>query len=248
MQTATDHSQVVELIFDCHSGISGDRLLAAFCGVGADPRKLYLLARRLGLRGVTITYEAFDDGSGAFKPTVRIDRAPGELRLSSDRLYARVEHSGLSRRGVIIGRAILSRLLEEQAAAIGLPVDQVELSGDDAVEALLTIVGGIALWADLGTPRITVAGEVAIGGAAAPAVERLLDGVPTLNISDELQLTTAAAAAFLGYFFDGPPSSDGLVIRQALVPMGSGDGIFRGRLIALLCQQAPTTPDEIELS
>lgn len=237
----------MELILDCHSGISGDRLLAAFCGVGADPRKLHLLARRLGLRGVTLSYETVDDGSGAARPTVRIERAPGTLRLSTDRLYARVEHSGLSRRGVVIARAILSRLLEEEAAAIGLPFDQVELSGDDAVEALLTIVGGIALWADLGTPQLTVAGEVAIGGAAAPAVERLLDGVPTLHLSDDLQLTTAAAAAFLGYFFDGPPSPDSLVVRQAVVPMGAGNGVFRGRLVALLVEQTPTTPDEIAL-
>lgn len=224
----------MELVLDCHSGISGDRFLAALIGLGADARRLHALPSRLGLEDAKLTTELETIGSSdSRRATVRVD-------------YGRVEPMAFPELSAALNRAWLPDVVREAAEASIYKLCKAEarrsdflvsdhkLSPEMAADALLTITGGIVLWAAINCPRITTSGPVVVGGAALHSTRELLATVPHTDGPSGLELTTPAAAALLGFFWREPSPRQALLVGEVTVPYGLSEDAVRGELHAVL--------------
>lgn len=230
----------MQLMLDCHSGVSGERLLAALIGAGADARKLHALVNRLDLRGVRVATEV-ESYAGNRRATVSIDYAGGDP-LSFTELTDRVEKAWLPDPvQKMAGDALYSLCKAESRWSGAQTIAEFRLAAPLAVEALLTITGGIILWASLNCPRITTKGPVVIGGSARRSIRELLATVPHSDGPVNSELTTPAAAALLNLLWREPVESPVLLVGEVTIPYGVGDDAIRGEMQAFLFEQDERT-------
>ncbi|HET9602668.1 MAG TPA: nickel pincer cofactor biosynthesis protein LarC [Gemmatimonadales bacterium] len=171
-------------IIDPSAGVSGDMLLGALVGVGADPDWLTSLPARLGLEAVSVDVAAVDRaGIQATKVTVRLPDGthegpgdisphdPGHGHAHPEPSPAHVhEHAGPHRHVgellAIIDAAAISdgvrarakacfRLLADAEGQVhGVAADKVALHEVGALDALVDIVGVIEGFEQLGISEI----------------------------------------------------------------------------------------------
>lgn len=222
----------MELVLNCHSGISGDRLLAALIGLGADGRKLHALPERLGLDTVKLVSELETSVLGS-RATVRVSYR-GSDALSFSELSARLRRAWLPEPVREAAEGVIYRLYKAEARRAGVRVADLQLDPEAAADALLTVTGGIVLWAALGCPRITTQGPVVVGGAARHSTRELLAMLPFVDGPDGAELTTPAAAALLAFLWREPSSGPALLVGEVTVPYGVSEEAVRGELHAVL--------------
>jgi len=192
--------------FHCFSGIAGDMALGSLIDAGADVEEVRQLLRRVPFSGWTLETESVLRGgiactravvSAIDDVVVRTHANIVEL-VKGARLPTRVEARSLAVFGVL---AEVEGRLHHRAAG---QVHFHEVGGHDAI---VDVVGAAAALEVLGIDEV-VASSVATGSGMvrtahgmlpnpAPAVVRLLEGVPTYGRDIGVELTTPTGAALL---------------------------------------------------
>jgi uncharacterized protein (TIGR00299 family) protein len=217
---------VSTLWLDPSFGASGDMLLGALVGVGADPDRLRDLLAALPVEGWSLaTGTVTRCGLSASRIEVLVhDRHEHGDREHHDLAEAHAHH-GRSWSGIdaMLARAELPaavtegarrtfRLLGEiEAAAHDVPIDDVHFHEVGAVDAIVDIVGVWAalhlLHVDHGVDHVVV-GPVGLGHGTvrgahgllplpAPATAALLAGAPVRPVDVEMETCTPTGAALL---------------------------------------------------
>jgi uncharacterized protein (TIGR00299 family) protein len=193
------------LHFDCFSGLSGDMTLAALLDAGVDAG-----AVRAGLESLRlpIRFEAAKVRKGGFAATqVYIDAPEEDVHRHLPDVEEVLQRGNLTDRQRDLALRIFRRLAEAEAAAHGMPLDQVHFHEVGALDSIADIAG-VAIALDLlGAERITsrsVPTGVGMVKCAhglmpipAPGTAALLKGVPLAACSIKGELTTPTGAAIL---------------------------------------------------
>ncbi|NLZ18050.1 MAG: nickel pincer cofactor biosynthesis protein LarC [Desulfobulbaceae bacterium] len=189
---------------DCFSGISGDMFLGALLDAGFPAEALEDIYAALGLDGISLhQQQLLVQGISAVR--VDIQCAEGHHHRGLKEITVILEQAQLApevRNGAL---RVFSKLAQAEAAVHGTSVDAVHFHEVGALDAIADIVGCVAGVQHLGIERLVCSPlpmprgwvQAAHGflPLPAPAVLRLLEGMPVygLNLSQELITPTGAA-------------------------------------------------------
>jgi uncharacterized protein (TIGR00299 family) protein len=194
------------------SGVSGDMLLAALVGLGADGDAVLAACRSLPVEGWCIDFEQVHRGGlAATAAVVRVDPSVQPLRRPAD-LLAMLGAADLPERTVQAATQVITSLAEAEAAVHGCEVDEVHLHEVGALDTLLDVVGVLTALDTLEVDLVVCA-PVATGTGSldsahgvlpipAPAVLRLLEGRPLVGTAVSAELATPTGAALLATIVD----------------------------------------------
>jgi uncharacterized protein (TIGR00299 family) protein len=191
--------------FDCFSGISGDMTLGALLDAGVDgeivraaidslglPVRLVVeKVRKGGFAATQVFIEAPEEHEHRFLPDVEAILGGGRLTDAQRNLALR----------------IFRRLAEAEAAAHGMPLDQVHFHEVGALDSIADIAGSAVALDLLGVEKITSRAVPTGTGMVkcahglmpipAPGTAALLKGVPLAPCTIKGELTTPTGAAIL---------------------------------------------------
>lgn len=193
--------------FDCFGGAAGDMILGALIDAGLPVEQLEEVAARLGLPGVAVQAHKVQR-AGLAATQVRVaSTADAQPHRHLPDILEIIRRAGLSPAVTERACRVFTRLGEAEAAAHGIPIEQVHFHEVGAVDALVDIVGASAGIEALGLERIlcsaipTGSGTVTCAHGVlpvpAPATADLLRGVPLAPCDVEGELTTPTGAALL---------------------------------------------------
>ena len=194
---------------DCFSGVSGDMLLGALLDVGLPEAHLRAVVSALQLDGVTLEISRpVVQGFAATRVQVHVhhhehDHVHRHLAEIADLL----ERADLDPAVRARALAVFTRLAEAEAAVHGTTPDRIHFHEVGADDALVDIVGTVAGLAWLGVDRLVCSPLPLTGGwvacahgevpLPAPAVCRLLAGVPVFGEDLRQELVTPTGAALV---------------------------------------------------
>jgi uncharacterized protein (TIGR00299 family) protein len=223
---------VTTLWIDPSFGASGDMLLGALVGLGADVDALRAGLAALPVTGWTIESSTTTRcGVSANRVTVTTDEAdhhhphhPHHRGWSDiDAMLAAAD--ALPRRVRDGARRTFRRLGEIEAAAHDVPIDAVHFHEVGAVDAIVDIVG---VWLAVGLLGVAdvVSGPVGLGHGTvrgahgvlpvpAPATAALLAGAPVRSLDVEMETCTPTGAALLATLGTWGPIPSGVLAGQA---------------------------------
>ncbi len=194
------------LYIDPWAGVAGDMLIAALLDLDQEVDleavlrgtvgrlavgEVGLEVERVRSRGIAATrLQVVEPDDGVTRGPAEAQRVVAEADLPS----------------VVAERSIaaLQRLAQVEAAAHDVPVEEVHFHELGAVDTLVDVVGGFALWHALGCPRV-VCGPLPLGagqaqtahglvGVPAPATVALCRGVPVRAGAEPKEVTTPTGA------------------------------------------------------
>ena len=191
---------------DCFAGISGDMLLAALLDAGLPEQVLRDGLARLDLGHVDLDIRAAQQ-QGLHAIRVQVSgRGEQPLRRLADLLA--ILHGSTLPEEITATAARAFRLLAEAEAAVhGIAVDDVHFHEIGAVDTVVDVVGAIIGLDHLGVGKL-IASPIPLGHGSidcdhgrlplpAPAVCRLLQGVPVYGVDCATELVTPTGAALL---------------------------------------------------
>jgi len=226
----------IVLHLDPFGGVAGDMLLGALIDAGAGVEAIRATLAGLRLPGWELEVAA-DRQQGFAGTRVRVlvgdETHPArhlhdvEALLAAATLPERVRQRAL---------ATFRRLFAAEAEVHGVPVERTHLHELGAVDAVVDIVGTCAALEALGSHRITC-GPVAVGRGTvrtehgllpvpAPAVARLLAGVPLAGHAADGEMATPTGAALLVTLVD--QFGDAPAGRLERIGIGLGTKVFPG--------------------
>ena len=193
--------------FDCGSGASGDMVLGALVGAGADLNELNrqihdLLEGRVRLSASQVSRAHFP----ATKVDVQCNEAGlGERHLGT--ILKMIQASALPLPVQRDSERVFRRLAEAEAAVHGCSVEEVHFHEVGALDSIADIVGSVAGIHQLGIEHIYVS-PLALGSGyvncrhgrlpvPAPATAQLVRGWPVMPGTVEGELLTPTGAALL---------------------------------------------------
>src|SRR4051812_25320277 len=188
--------------FDCFSGISGDMTLAALFDLGVPTEPVYAGIASLGL---AVRVDAEETNKAGFAATQVYVHAPDEdEERHLPEIEAIIARGNLSDRQRELALKIFRRLAEAEAAAHGIPVNEVHFHEVGALDSIADIVGSAIALDLLGVDKFT-SSPVAVGSGAVkcahgvmpvptPATAELLKGVPLRPSLVQTELTTPTGA------------------------------------------------------
>jgi uncharacterized protein (TIGR00299 family) protein len=195
--------------FDSLGGASGDMILAALLGLGADRDELARLLSSLDIGPFEIECtDVREHALAGLRVTVKVP-APHEhtphrrLRDIRDLLAA----SSLPQAAKDQATAVFERLAAAEAAVHGVDISEVHFHEVGAVDSIVDIAGACTALHLLGVQRVT-AGPLPLGSGwvdtahgrlpvPAPATVELLKGFPVAECDEPFELVTPTAAALL---------------------------------------------------
>jgi pyridinium-3,5-bisthiocarboxylic acid mononucleotide nickel chelatase len=216
---------VTTLWIDPSFGASGDMLLGALVGLGAD-----VAAVRSGLASLPVTGWTIEastttrGGLSADRVTVTTHDHSHHRRWSEiDAMLAAAE--ALPARVRDGARRTFRRLGEIEASAHAVPLDAVHFHEVGAVDAIVDVVG-VWLAIDLIGVAVVVSGPVGLGHGTvrgahgvlplpAPATAALLAGAPVRSLDVEMETCTPTGAALLATLGTWGPIPSGVLLAQA---------------------------------
>lgn len=212
--------------FDLGSGISGDMLLGALIDLGGDVRVLDTVIEKLGLKDVHIEVEEQEQGVKGKKVKVRSKDQP-HRELS--KILDKIENSRLDKTVKKESISAFERLGEIEAEIHDEPFEELELHETGMVDSIIDIVGGIALFHDLGIEE-AYSSTVSLGEGytecshgklpvPVPAVEKLLKGWSVKLGCKKGELVTPTGAVLLNVLTEQKDISD-----MRLERIGAGFG------------------------
>jgi uncharacterized protein (TIGR00299 family) protein len=218
---------------DCFSGISGDMLLGALADAGADQQELVRQIGRLGLEGVTVSFEKCSRG-GIAGTRFRVQAPPDHRHRHLSHIERIIAGAGLPQRVEQRSIKIFRRLGEVEAAIHQIPVEKVHFHEVGAVDSIVDIVGACVGLELLGVDQVYcsplnlgsgfVKCEHGTLPVPAPATAALVKGKPVYARGPSVELTTptgAAIATTLGECFGPLPA-----MRVEAFGYGAGDRDF----------------------
>jgi uncharacterized protein (TIGR00299 family) protein len=228
---------------DAGSGASGDMLLGALLGAGADLARIRDAVHRVAPEDVTLDVaETARAGLAATRAEVRVADSSTHRGLST--VLGLIDAADIGPDVTRHATAVFRLLGEAEAAVHGTSVDEVHFHEVGALDAIADVVGVCAGFVDLGLTAVHCS-PVAVGsgtvrtshgelGVPPPAVVRLLHGIPSYAGHAEVELCTPTGAALLAHWVDAwgpqPPMSTRSVGHGA----GGRDLPGRANLLRLL--------------
>jgi len=196
---------------DCFSGISGDMLLAAFLDAGMPEEHLRQQLASLPLAGYDLTVSKIrEQGIGARR--LEIDCASAQPLRHLHDLTAIIADSTLAATLKDRAVAVLAALAEAEAAVHDVDVEEIHFHEVGAVDTIIDIVGALVACEYFGIKRLVVSplpmGRGFVDCAhgrlplPAPAVCRLLHGLPVYGVDSEHELITPTGAALVRILAD----------------------------------------------
>lgn len=196
---------------DCFSGVSGDMLLGALLDVGLPEAHLRAVVSALQLDGVTLEISRpVVQGFAATRAQVHVpyhDHDHHHAHRHLAEITALLERADLEPAVRARALAVFTRLAEAEASVHGTTPDRIHFHEVGADDALVDIVGTVAGLAWLRVDRLVCSplpltsgwvacahGEVPL---PAPAVCRLLAGVPVYGEDLRQELVTPTGAALV---------------------------------------------------
>jgi uncharacterized protein (TIGR00299 family) protein len=191
--------------FDCFSGISGDMTLGALIDAGVDADAI---RHGLDSLGLPIRLEVEKVRKGGFAATaVRVEAPPEDTHRFLPEVEEILKRGRLTPRQRDLALRIFRRLAEAEAAAHGLPLEQVHFHEVGALDSIADIAGAAVALDLLGAERITSRPVPTGSGMVqcahglmpvpAPGTAALLKGVPLAPSPIQAELTTPTGAAIL---------------------------------------------------
>ena len=245
---------------DCFSGVSGDMLLAAFLDAGMPAEYLRQELAKLPLTGYHLTLSTTVE-QGITAHRLDVDCAAAQpLRHLGD-LTAIIEKSALARPLQERALAVLTALAEAEAAVHGVSLNEIHFHEIGAVDTIIDIAGVVIARSYFSIDRLVVSplpmGHGFVDCAhgrlplPAPAVCKLLAGLPVYGVALEHELITPTGAALVKILADdfGPMPA----MRFETVGYGAGarrsqDGAPPNLLRLFLGQkQAANSHDEVRI-
>ncbi|MDR0477418.1 MAG: nickel pincer cofactor biosynthesis protein LarC [Desulfobulbaceae bacterium] len=196
---------------DCFSGVSGDMLLAAFLDAGMPEEYLRQELAKLPLAGYSLTVSKVSE-QGIAAHRLEVDCAAAQPLRHLDDLTAIIEKSALTpllKKRVV---AVLTALAEAEAAVHGVGRNEIHFHEIGAVDTIVDVVGAVIAYAYFSIDRLVVSplpmGRGFVDCAhgrlplPAPAVGKLLAGLPVYGVGLEHELITPTGAALVKILAD----------------------------------------------
>lgn len=244
------------LVVRTPSGLSGDMLLCGLARVlELDGPALEQRVARIGsaaLTGVLSVQPRLVDGITGWTAVVSLPHEHAHRGLAE--IQSLIDDSAMAVPAKTVARAAFGRLAEVEAEMHGIAVEQVRFHEVGALDSILDICLVAELFAELGNPRLVCSPLPVSDGVVrcqhgllatpAPAVLRMLEGVPVYGVPGAGELVTPTALALLhalGASFGEWPAMT--VLRTARA-YGTREfvGIPNGALFALGCRATTVGP------
>jgi len=218
--------------FHCFSGIAGDMALASLLDAGADTATVAELLGRLDLPGWELRQTTVLRG-GLACTHVEVVTGDTATARTAGAVLDLIDRARLPDRVAERSQAVFRRLAEVEGRLHATPPSDVhfhEVGGHDAV---VDVVGTVAALEALGIDEITVS-PVAVGTGTvrsahgvlpnpAPAVTRLLEGVPVQGLAVDRELTTPTGAALVAVLATGFGALPGMEVAASGFGAGRAD-------------------------
>src|SRR6202162_758721 len=229
--------------FDCFSGISGDMVLGALVDAGVDLRAMEAELRKRGLEGWSISAEKVKRGT-IFATHVKVASSEGHHHRGLSIILGRIDKAGLAPRAADWARRIFTRLAEAEAKVHNMPVEEVHLHEEGAVDSLVDIVCsavgcellGINEFAcsamDVGAGQVQTAHGLL--PVPAPATAELLRGAPMYMSGIPRELVTPTGAAIATTLSTGYAQIPEMTLRAVGYGAGSADFSEKANVLRIL--------------
>jgi uncharacterized protein (TIGR00299 family) protein len=194
------------LYFDCFAGASGDMILGALVGAGADATRLREQLELLDVSNFDVSFHTVDrSGISATRAEVRTEDESQHRHLST--ILKIIDRSRLSDAVKSRASRIFARLAEAEARVHNIAVEKVHFHEVGAMDAIIDVVGACIGFELLGVERF-IASPLHVGSGMVemahgrfpvppPAVVELLQDVPTYATDIQGELLTPTGAAII---------------------------------------------------
>lgn len=188
------------------AGIAGDMTLGALLDAGAELSFVISTLEGLNVDGWSLTTEQVDrNGIRATRAVVDAPEQHHHRRWSDIR--SMLEQASLPERVRTRALAVFEALAIAEGKVHGLLPDEVHFHEVGALDAIVDIVGSCAALESLNIDQVA-SGPVAVGVGSIsaahgilpnppPAVVNLLEGIPTVSVNVDMELTTPTGAAIV---------------------------------------------------
>jgi len=194
------------LYFDCAAGASGDMILGALVGAGADPNQLLDQLKLLGVANYQVSFGQVDRCNlSATRATVEIGHEHSHRHLAD--LLKIINDSNLNNAVKDRASQVFSLLAEAESEVHNVPVERIHFHEVGALDAIIDIVGACIGFELLGIERFVCSPlhvgsgtiEIAHGRfpVPPPAVASLLRGAPIYSTEVKGELVTPTGAAII---------------------------------------------------
>ena len=240
------------LYYDASCGISGDMNLGALVGLGVDFGYLCAELEKLNLAGEfkLERKNVLKNGIAATKIDVAALKSQPHARSYAD-IKRILESSNLSQSCKQRADAIFRTIAEAEAKVHGTQIERVHFHEIGAIDSIADVVGAAIcfeyLFENLGISRV-VSSKIELGGGVAicdhgalsvpaPAVCKILKGVPVSLGRANFEMTTPTGAAILKACTDEFTDGASFKIEKIGYGAGSKDAAgFANVLRAMICE------------
>jgi uncharacterized protein (TIGR00299 family) protein len=242
------------LHIDCFSGISGDMMLGALLDVGVPEVIVQESLQSLELPGRLVVERVRKSGFAAVKIHVETPHEHPHRHLSDIRRI--LDRGRLTPGARQIADKMFVRLGQAEAESHGIPIERVHFHEVGAVDSIFDFVG-IATAIDWLKPTWISSTPVPTGQGwvncehgklpiPAPAVARLLAGVPLANCPIDAELTTPTGAAVIATLVNEFTRQPKLVIEKVGTGAGTRDLVEQPNVLRLMLGSTTEkhSPDE----
>ncbi len=221
------------------SGIAGDMTLGALLDAGAELSFVISTLEGLNVDGWSLTTEQVDrNGIRATRAVVDAPEQHHHRRWSDIRLL--LEQASLPDRVQARALAVFEALAIAEGKVHGLPPDEVHFHEVGALDAIVDIVGSCAALESLNIDEVA-SGPVAVGVGSIsaahgilpnppPAVVNLLEGIPTVSVDIDTELTTPTGAAIVKALADRVGPMPDMTINGSGYGAGTRDLVDRANV------------------
>ena len=221
------------------SGIAGDMTLGALLDAGAELSFVISTLEGLNVDGWSLTTEQVDrNGIRATRAVVDAPEQHHHRRWSDIRLL--LEQGSLPDRVQARALAVFEALAVAEGEVHGLPPDEVHFHEVGALDAIVDIVGSCAALESLNIDEVA-SGPVAVGVGSIsaahgilpnppPAVVNLLEGIPTVSVDIDMELTTPTGAAIVKALADRVGPMPDMTIAGSGYGAGTRDLVDRANV------------------
>jgi uncharacterized protein (TIGR00299 family) protein len=192
--------------FHCFSGVAGDMALGALVDAGADLDEVEAIVRKVDVVGWELEAEPVLR-SGVAATKIHVRAAESHHHRTWRALRGLLDAAGLPDRVHARATATFALLARAEGALHRADPDDVHFHEVGAIDAIVDVVGACAALEVLGVDEVTCS-PLAVGRGRveaahghlpnpAPAVLRILEGVPVHGVDTPVELTTPTGAALM---------------------------------------------------
>jgi uncharacterized protein (TIGR00299 family) protein len=219
--------------FHCFSGVAGDMALGALVDAGADLDEVEAIVRKVDVAGWELEAEPVLR-SGVAATKVHVRGVEGEHHHRTWRsIRGLLDDAGLPDRVHTRATATFALLARAEGALHRTDPEDVHFHEVGAIDAIVDVVGTCAALEVLGVDEVTCS-PVAVGRGRveaahghlpnpAPAVLRILEGVPVHGVDTPVELTTPTGAALVAALAGGFGPLPDLTVTASGYGAGTAD-------------------------